>query len=165
MAGDGDVLALGDGELVGGGTLEVDLGAVDVELGLDDPAPVVVGGDVVHGDHFSAKQVGACGHSRGKADAKEIIGIVDLGDCPFLGRLVIAVVPDLEPTGATGVLVEVGDGLGIDGYGTLVRAVDEAGLLAVGVGAHFEGYLGAGGGGNGVVDLLEAVSACLGVSV
>lgn len=140
VAGDGDFLVLGDGELAGGGTLEIDLGAVDVELGLDDPA-LAFAGDVVHGGHLGAEQVGARGHAIWDTDAEDAVGVDDLLDRPLFGRLVVALVPDLEPAGAARVLVKVGDGLGIDGYRTLVRIVDEAGLVAVGVGAELEAHL------------------------
>lgn len=161
VAGDGGFLVLGDGERAGRGALDVDLGAVDVELRLAVPVAVGLGGDVLHGDNFGAQQVGARGHARGQADAEETVGVDDLLHRPLLGGLVVPVVPDLEPAGAAGALVKVRDGLGVDGNGTLVRRIDELGPAAVDVGAEFKGHLGASGGGDGVVDLLETVSACL----
>ena len=119
VAGDGDFLVGGDGEGAGGRALQVDLSAVDVELGLDDPA-IALAGDVVHGGHLGAEEVGARGQTLGNLDAEQAVVLDDLLDGPLLARIVVAVVPDLEPAGAAGVLVKVGDGLGVDGDRTLV---------------------------------------------
>lgn len=130
VAGDGDCL----GRLAAGAAGDVDLGAADEELG-DDVAAVAVlqAEDLVTDQVVTLVQIGG-------EDGSCVSAVVDHHiDSPLAGGGVKTVPRDLEPSlsrrGSSRPWVRgasIGNLLQVDGGGSLVVAVDDAGLGAVG---------------------------------
>ena len=155
VAGDADFSVGRDGERAGGGSLDEELGAADVELGVD-----VVVCDVLEGEELGSPEVVACWEARWDLDGEETLGVDELLGGPFAGFFVVALVPDLEPAVAGGrVRGHVGDGLDVDCGGAFVEGVDDALLGVVGPFAEFDRDLVAGGGGAGEFHGVLALAA------
>jgi hypothetical protein len=159
MAGDGGLAFRRDRKGPGLVALDVELGAARVELGINKAVR-----DILKGDNLRADKVFAPWQVR-KIDAEEAFVSDELLGGVSPGRGVIALLPDLEPPVTSGGVVKVGDGLHVEGDGTLVGIIENGWLGVIGISTELKGQFRSRGSRASKVHRLPAVSSACHIRV